>query len=281
MTSPPLVSVIVATRNEERNIVRILRDLKMQTYPKIEVIVVDNESTDRTRELAAGEDGVSVYHLPEHVDLEGVMNFRGAQVNFGVTQAKGDIVFYPDADMTFERGLVADAVALLDDHDALFIPEVVMGDGFFGAIRRFERSFYNMTCIDAPRFVRRPLFDRVGGVDTKNIPFAPDDWDLHKTLRKADARFAITTAVEYHHEEWMTLSVYLGKKGDYTHAIEPYVRKWGADDPDVKRQLGVGYRFFGVFTENGKWKRLLTRPDLAIGMYALRFLVGVMYLLRR
>ena len=47
------VSVIVTTKNEEKNIENCLRSIKAQTYPqeKIEIIVVDNNSTDKTKEI--------------------------------------------------------------------------------------------------------------------------------------------------------------------------------------------------------------------------------------
>lgn len=60
-----------------------------------------------------------------------------------------------------------------------------------------------------------------------------------------------------------------------------YNEKWGKSDPDLKKQFGIYYRFFGIFTEKGKWKKLLLHPFLAMGMYFLRFLVGVKFLTRK
>ena len=49
MNSPkPLVSIIVRTKNEERWIASCLRSIFQQTYDKLEVILVDNESIDLT-----------------------------------------------------------------------------------------------------------------------------------------------------------------------------------------------------------------------------------------
>ena len=48
-----------------------------------------------------------------------------------------------------------------------------------------------------------------------------------------------------------------------------------------RRQFGVAYRFLGVFVENGKWKRLACHPLLAVVMYLERFMVGLVYLLKR
>ena len=48
----PLVSVIITTKNEEKHIENLLQSIKRQTYKNIEIILVDNYSTDRTREIA-------------------------------------------------------------------------------------------------------------------------------------------------------------------------------------------------------------------------------------
>ena len=53
------------------------------------------------------------------------------------------------------------------------------------------------------------------------------------------------------------------------------------DDKDIKKQFGLTYRYFGVFLENGKWKKLLSHPILTVGMYFLRFLVGVSFLINK
>ncbi|QPJ61196.1 MAG: glycosyltransferase family 2 protein [Candidatus Nitronauta litoralis] len=273
------VSVVLATRNEESNIGRCLDSLLEQTHPDIEIIVVDNQSKDRTREIAK-EYQVPVLNLPDHINLDGILNFRGAQVNLGVSRSTGEYLFFPDADMTFDKELLAEAVEQLKTYSALYIPEIIMGKGWLGKIRNFERSFYEMTCIDAPRLVRRTLYEEVKGFDEKEIAFAPDDWDLAKKFKKQGAHFQITTNKKYHHEEWLDLKTYLKKKSEYTSTFDNYIAKWGKSDPDIKKQFGIGYRYFGVFLENGKWKKLLAHPLLTLGMYFLRFRVGVIYLLK-
>ena len=279
-----LVSIIIATRNEERNVENCIRSIQKQTYPPdlMEIIVVDNDSQDRTRAIAEKLTG-KVYNLPEHVSLERVKNFRGAQVNLGVNQCNGDIIFFPDADMTLDPNLIANAVDEITQNgmNALYVPEIICGHGFFGRIRRFERSFYDETCIDAVRIVRKVDFLKVSGFDCSNIAFGPDDWDLTKALKKNDVKLGTTAYPLYHHEEWMTVRMYLEKKAKYTVTFDDYVRKWGKDDPDIRKQFGFGYRYFGVFLENRKWMRLLLHPVLTLGVYLFRFMVGIAYITRK
>jgi len=88
-------------------------------------------------------------------------------------------------------------------------------------------------------------------------------------------------AVIYHNEAEFNLKKYLSKKGYYTQSFDKYISKWGKDDNDLKKQFGLSYRYFGVFLEKGKWKRLLAHPVLTGGMYFLRGSVGAVYLVNR
>lgn len=276
----PLVSVVIATRNEEKNIENCIKSVLDQTYKDIEIIVVDNGSMDGTVEIVKSL-GIVVFELAKEISIEGIKNYRGAQVNLGVKKSKGDIIFFPDADMTFDQNLFSEAVEKLEKYDTLYIPEIVMGKGFMGKIRRFERTFYNETPIDAVRFVRKEVFEKVGGFDEKNIAFATDDWDLTKMIKKVTDKITITKSKLYHNEAQISLKRYIQKKSQYIDTFEDYIAKWGKNDPDVKKQFGIKYRFFGVFFEKGKWIKLVFHPILAIGMYGLKVLVGLKFLIQK
>jgi glycosyltransferase involved in cell wall biosynthesis len=280
-TRSSLISVVIPTKNEEKNIRNCLESIKRQTYPqeKIEIIVVDNNSQDKTKEIAQ-KYTKKVFNLPDLSNLTRVKNFRGVQLNFGVKRSKGEIIFFPDADMTFDKKLIEEAVGFIvkSKFDALYIPEVVVGKGIFGKIRNFERSFYNETCIDAVRILKKNLFLGVGGFDENNISFGFDDWDFTKTIKKITPKVGITRNMIYHHEEDITIWRYINKKGKYVEKSDQYIQKWGRNNPDIQKQFGFWYRYFGVFIENGKWKKLLRHPILTGGMYFLRLAVGIVYL---
>lgn len=297
-----LVSVIITTKNEEKNIENCLKSIvessiELKRYRNIEknkdsskplnfynskfleIIVVDNNSSDKTKEIAQKYTS-KVYNFPHPSEFKRIKNFRGAQLNFGVKKSKGQIIFFPDADMTFDKNLLKEVVNLIinKDFDALYIPEEVIGRGFLGKIRSFERSFYNGTCIDAVRVIKKSLFLKVGGFDEKNIYFGFDDWDFNKKIKKSGAKLGITKSKIYHHEENLTLKRYLEKKAKYAQTSRSYIQKWGKHDHDIKKQFGFWYRYFGVFLEKGKWRRLIRHPILAAGMWFLRGIVGLSYL---
>ena len=276
----PLVSVVITTKNEEKNIGNCLKSIMSQTYPndKIEIIVVDNNSEDKTKKIA-GKYTKKLYNYPPANSRLNITNFRGAQLNYGVSKASGEIIFFPDADMTFDKALIDEAVNFFNGTkiDALYIPEIICGKGFFGKVRNFERNFYNETCIDAVRIVKKSVFEKVGGFDEKNIPFGPDDWDFTKTLKKNRYKLMIVDKCLFHHEENLTLEKYLEKKSGYSNTFDGYIKKW-TSDPDVGKQLGAKYRLFKVFIENGKWKRILRHPLLTLGLYYIKVRQGFNYI---
>ncbi len=88
----------------------------------------------------------------------------------------------------------------------------------------------------------------------------------------------IAFAAIFHGEGRFNLRRYLKKKSYYSRDFAAYIAKWGRDDPEIKKQFGFYYRYFGVFLENGRWKRLAVHPFFAGGMFFLRLAVGVTYL---
>ncbi len=299
----PVVSVVVTTKNEEGNIANCLKSIKSQTYPqeKIEIIVVDNNSIDRTKEIAKKFTNKIYNKGPQ----------RSAQLNFGVGRAKGKYILFPDADMILSAGIIKECVEKCEKEGyiALYILERIVNlsshqlsnlcnqafnlcnQNFWIKVRDFERSFYNTTCIDAVRFVKRNKFLEIGGFD-KDLDFGPDDWDFDRRI-KATGKVDIIDTPLYHNEGEFNLRKYLKKKSHYSKSFDKYIQKWShidssvsngikvKTDPIIKKQLGFRYRLFGVFMENKKWKKLLRYPLLTLGMYFLKSMIGIRYLFRR
>jgi len=280
-----IVSVIITTKNEEANIENCLKSIKEQSYPQnlIEIIVVDNNSTDKTKQIAE-----SFRERFTSLNLQ-VFNWgpeRSAQRNFGVEKSSGEYFLYLDADMILHKDVIKDCVSRVIPAEAgiqskdivgLYISEIVMGERFWSKVRRFERSFYDGTVIDCARFIQKEAFQKVGGFDEALT--GPEDWDLDKKLRNIGVVELIKTPI-YHNEAEFDLKKYLNKKGYYAQKFDTYIQKWGKNDPDIKKQFGIWYRFFGVFLERGGWKKILAHPILTLGMYMLRFMVGIRFLFR-
>jgi len=221
----PIVTAIVTTRNEENNIVACFESLHNQSIGRdsIEIVLIDNNSTDKTVEL-------SKPLIDNHYN---VGPERSAQRNFGFENAKADFVIYLDADMRLSPTVIEECINSIENGDdvlGVYVPEKVVGEGFWINVRKGK---------------------------------------LH--LIKAHLN---------HDEGAFSFSKYFGKKKYYATSFDTYTKKWN-NDKIVRKQLGIYYRFLGVFIENGKWKKLLKHPFLTFGMYFLRFLVGIVYIFRK
>ena len=276
------LSVVITTRNESANIANCINAFS-DFREEVEVIVVDNRSDDDTKAIAARLGATVLDKGPE----------RSAQRNLGWQTARADWVIVLDADMilpketieeilskTHPSSLVGDpSPAPAPQVQAYWIPEVRTGSGFRVKARNFERSFYDGTCIDALRLFRKSVLEQTGGYD-ENLIAGPEDWELDIRVLATGAKCEVLTHNLIHNEKQLSLKRMLEKKAYYTKSMAAYQAKW-KDHPALAKQFGLGYRFFGVFVEHGKWKRLLRHPILALGMYFERFLVGFTYLLNR
>jgi len=122
---------------------------------------------------------------------------------------------------------------------------------------------------------------KIGMLDKTNHPQNITAWVLYDFIKERGVEPKTYGCVIYHNESEFNLKRYLTKKDYYAKSFDGYAVKWGKDDPDIKKQLGMAYRFFGVFVEDGRWKKLLSQPGLTFGMYLLRFLVGLSYLINK
>lgn len=116
----PPVSVIVTVRNERASIEACLDALGSLSYPDYEVIVVDDGSTDGTKELTAEHALAAEGRLRiERVGSDDQPLGIGASRNRGVDVASNDIVAFTDADCRPTQSWLQDLVPCLASHDVI------------------------------------------------------------------------------------------------------------------------------------------------------------------
>lgn len=267
-----ILSIIIPTKNEERNIGFCIEAVKWALNEhRIEIIVVDNHSNDRTSEIAKSNAVKVITQGPE----------RSAQRNRGAQESEGTYLFFVDADMRVPRDTLNEVLSLIElgnAPDALYVREIIAGAGYWNSIRNFERSFYDATCIDGLRVIKRRLFAEAGGFD--NEMYAAEDWDLDRRIKELSSKITITRGALIHDEGEFSLWRNLSRKRYYSGNIRYYMEKWNYDET-VRRQCGLVYRFWTVFMEHGKWKRVVKRPDLMFCVWLYRILVGFIFLFAR
>lgn len=112
LTTGPLVSVIIPARNEARNIERCVRSVLATDYSPIEVIVVDDRSTDGTAEIVEPATGRRLHLIRGAEPPAGWFGKQWAIMQ-GYLAATGDLLLFADADTRHERELIGRAVAAL------------------------------------------------------------------------------------------------------------------------------------------------------------------------
>ena len=249
----PTVSVIVTTKNEETVIGRLLLSIERQTYKNIEILVVDNFSTDATLEIA-NKYNTQIYNFgPE----------RSAQRNYGAKKSKGEFLFFLDADMELTSRVVSDCVeaAKKDGLGGVVIPEESRAVNFWGRVKAFERSFYNEKgdpITDAARFFSKKVFNKVGGYDESIT--GPEDWDLPDRVREKGFKIGRVNEKIYHHEQIISPLSLFKKKFYYGKNAHKYLSKHNIPMVSPK----TIYFLRPLFYKN--WMKLVKSPVLSLGM---------------
>jgi glycosyltransferase involved in cell wall biosynthesis len=217
---PPRVSIIVAARNEQRNIAQALRSLLGLSYPDYELIVVNDRSEDDTGsildDMASSHNRIKVIHIDA---LPAGWLGKNHALWVGSKRASGELLLFADADVVMEPTVVNRAVAFLRqnrlDHLAA-TPSVRMPGVFlnmFGAsfilffslfARPWKARDPKSRChigIGAFNMVQADAYRRVGGHET--IRLRPDDdIKLGKIIKNAGFRQDVVYAPEFLMVEW-------------------------------------------------------------------------------
>ena len=248
----PLVSVVVPTRNSEQFITACLQAITEQEYPNIELIVVDRDSTDKTKRIAKDYTSHVYNYGPE----------RSAQRNFGVDKASGTFIAIIDSDMELTPTVIAECVAAMKEPKVygVVIPEESFGEGFWAQCKRLERSFYNgVDWLEAARFFRREDYLALGGYNEKLV--SGEDWELSHRMKKLGKLQRIEGRI-MHNEGRISLLKTLKKKSYYASQISKYVD--ANDSTSTSSEVvGVFKRFALYFSQPLK---LFRNPLLGFGM---------------
>ena len=264
----PKVSVIIPTRDRSSLLRRCLGALKKQTYPNIEIIVVDgNSELDDVEISREYTDRVFVFEKPG--------DHRCAQRNMGVEKSEGEYVLIIDSDMELSPGVVESCVGKMESDTALrgiIIPEESFGEGFWAECKKLEKSFYvGVDAVEAARFFHRKDFEAVGGYDEDMT--SGEDWNLSDRIEMLGPIGRVDDLI-YHNEGRISFWQTLRKKYYYAGKASEYVSKSSDVPTSKKRKVGILGRYRIFFSDPGK---LFRNPLLGVGMLFMKtceFFVG-------
>ena len=190
----PFVSIIIPAYNEERGIESTIESALSSEYPRnrIEVIVVDDGSKDRTFELAKKHESKIVKVFTKK------NGGKGTAINFALKKVHGEIIFTMDADSMIKTSAVRDQVAFFKNPRVMCVSPIVaiykprsllervqQAEYMLGIFIREAFASYNAIHITPGAFsaYRKSFFDKYGGFAENNLTE-----DLEMALR-----------IQYHH----------------------------------------------------------------------------------
>ncbi len=249
-----LVSVIVPTKNSGRFLEACLRSIKEQSYKEIELIVVDNFSTDNTREIAERYADKFFERGPE----------RSAQVNYGVKMASGEFVYKVDSDFVLEQGVVGQCIEkIVEGNDAIVVhntPDESVS--WIARIRKFEVDMYKYDLThSSARFVKKDVYEKIGGFNEAIT--AGEDYDFQNRLNNRGYKTGFVDAEALHLGEPVNIWKHMLK---YFHYGVDFVNFENNNKQESKEQLGF---FRSVYVRN--WKKFVRSPFYGIGFIIYNF----------
>jgi len=172
VAAQPLVSVVVPVFAGERFVGEALDSIAAQTYPRVETIIVDDGSPDRSDEIASARPGVRVLRQPHR----GVAAARNA----GLSAARGELIAFLDQDDLWQPSKTALQVAFLAEHRELHIAlshvEMVLLGGTSRPPWMTWLTAQQPGYLPSTWLVRREAFERVGWFDTSYEIACDADW---------------------------------------------------------------------------------------------------------
>jgi len=208
--NPPLVSVLIPARNEEKNIYRCLRSLAKQDYPNIEILVLDDNSKDKTASVV--EKFVSkdkriklICGKPLKAGWLG-KSYACHQLS---ENAKGDYLLFVDADTLHFPDSVSSALASLicngldalsvfpkqikvTIHERMMVPCANFIILSFLPLILIKKTRYPLFCIAIGQFMlfKRSVYEKIGGHESVKGEIL-DDVHISKQIKRCGYRFMI------------------------------------------------------------------------------------------
>ena len=131
------VSIVIACKNEEKNLPRLIQALRNQTYTDFELIIVNDHSTDRTQEILESQ----IAEFDEYKVLSAIKSGKKNAIAQGITEALGELIITTDADCFFEQEWVETIVNfyLQTNPDLVICPvKITENSSFFSKLQALE-----------------------------------------------------------------------------------------------------------------------------------------------
>ncbi len=207
----PFVSIIIAARNEEKNIGACIQSILNQTYPakNFEIIVTDDHSTDNTVSIIQSfqKENITVLHLSDFIENQQLNSYKKKSIDTAMKFAKGQLIVTTDADCIAPKKWLETLASFYKQKSPVFVALPVtfapspVGEGLGVRLLKIFQSLDFMTlqgitgasvfrkihamCNGANLSYQKEVFFEVGGFEGIDQIASGDDMLLmHKIQQK-------------------------------------------------------------------------------------------------
>lgn len=253
-----LISVIVVAYNEAKHVEECLISIKNQSYPYIELIVVDDGSTDGTRDIAI-----------KYADLYLSQNHKGPGLarNLGAKYAKGKILVFIDADMYLSNDYVKNIIKpiLENKSNATFTKEEYVAniENIWSKCFQIDNNLHGLNRIKykkifAKKFraIKKETFVKNNGY-LINVGYGEDE-----VLKRAESIVA-PNAICFHYNPDTLLDVYISAR-------------WMGRSKYVKRTYKNIFRYSFLNSLSISYKKINHGAPFLFVIYKLVFDFGIL-----
>lgn len=262
----PKVSVVVPCYNGERTLKACLESLQRLSYADYEVILVDDGSTDTTRQIALANPKIRYFHHEQNLGLS-------VARNTGIAAATGEVVAFTDADCRADEDwlyyLVGDLLSndfvavggpnLLPPEDSLTAAAVMVSPGGPTHVMLTDRQAEHIPGCNMA--VYKWVLASLGGFDPI-FRRAGDDVDICWRLQQAGYKIGFSPAAFVWHYRRSTIGDYLRQQHGYGEAEALLVRK----HPEYFNAFG-GSMWTGRIYTASKFGVLIRPPIIYRGLF--------------
>lgn len=209
LKNPPLISIIIPSRNEARKIGKCINSLKSQTYPKLEILIVD-DSTDNTVEVIRNivGDDKRFKILKQEKLLSGWVG-KSHALQQGSTQANGEWLLFIDADTYYDAKLIERAIeyAIENKIDLLSLMPQQICESFWEKVIQpviLGLLILPLLGVNKPKskiamafgyfmLLKHSVFNEVGGYETIKGKIV-DDIEMAKLIKYSGFKISLVNA---------------------------------------------------------------------------------------
>lgn len=232
-----LISIIIPAYNSEKTIGRTIESLLKQSYPKkdYEILVVDDDSTDNTREVVRKFKKVRL--------IEQKHSGPATARNFGAKNSKGDILLFTDSDCVLDKNWIKEMVKPFTKTEIVGVSGTYRTLNKDNLMARFigyeiEKRHERMKKQKFIDFIgtfsagyRKKIFLKLGGFDTRFRTSSGEDPELSFRIEKTGLKMIFQPKAIVFHPHPNTLWKYLKQK--YQRAVWRNLIYWGKHEEKI------------------------------------------------